>query len=172
MDVFSHGLWSVAALHSKYQKSPKKLFLAALFGTLPDIIAFLPVQIYFLFTGFRFGYDLFFPTPKNWIFSWAIESYNFTHSFVIFAVVLFIVWAWKKKFPLLLLPWGLHIAMDLFTHPDFFQTPFLFPLSSYRVPIGISWATPWLFFTNWILLVLIFGVILWQRHQEKKIKSV
>lgn len=54
-----------------------------------------------------------------------------------------------------ILAWGLHILMDLFTHPNFFRTPFLFPLSNYRIPFGLSWGHPlimipqYAFFAAW-----------------------
>lgn len=169
MDFLSHGLWGALSTYPKYKKEPKKLLASLGVGMLPDVISFLPVQVYFVFTGFKFSPDLFFPVPQHWVFAWAIQSYNFTHSLVLCLLVMGIVWVVRKKFPLILLPWLLHVLMDIPTHPDFFQTPFLFPISDWKFFGGISWANPYVFFTNWILLIgFIVGIYI-SRKQSKMI---
>jgi hypothetical protein len=91
---------------------------------------------------------------------------------VIFAVVVLSLYIWRKKVPWLLLPWGIHILMDIPTHTDFFPTPFLFPLSDWHFPWGISWAEGWLLLADWILLGIIFTVILVNKYRSKPATKV
>lgn len=173
MDVFSHGLWGYALCYpkSKSKLSAVKPWQGMLFGILPDAIAFLPAQIYFLFHRVAFDPSLFLPVPKHWVFNFAIESYNYTHSLVIFGLVLLSVWAWKKSLPWPLLAWGLHICMDIFTHPDFFQTPLLYPISNFKfIGLGLSWTNPWVFLIDWLLLLAVFLYI--YKDQKKLRKQV
>ncbi len=166
MDVFSHGLWGFAISYpqAKKQKQPKRALWGLVLGMLPDVIPFLPVQFYFLLSQSSFSPSLFFPEPQHWVFAWAIESYNYTHSLVLFLTALVIVTVIRHRQgrPLLwwpLMAWGLHILMDIPTHPDFFSTPFLFPLSSFTLAgTGISWANPWMFGLNWLAIA---GVYVW-----------
>lgn len=172
MDVFSHGLWGFAISYpqAKKNKQPKRALWGLVLGMLPDVIPFLPVQLYFLLSRSSFSPSLFFPEPQHWVFSWAIESYNYTHSLVLFVVVLSIVTVIRRyrNLPLIwwpLMAWGLHILMDIPTHPDFFSTPFLFPLSSFTLAgRGVSWANPWVFGLNWAAIALTY---VWIRRDLK-----
>ena len=71
-----------------------------------------------------------------------------------------------------MLAWGLHIVIDFFTHPDFFQTPILFPLSDYKYYGGISWAHPVFMAVNYGALILVYVVIFWYRSKNlQKLKE-
>lgn len=173
MDVFSHGLWGFAVSYpqAQKQKNPKRALWGLVLGMLPDVIPFLPVQLYFLFNRSSFSPSLFFPEPQHWVFSWAIESYNYTHSLVLFLIALVIVMVIRHRQgrPLLwwpLMAWGLHVLMDIPTHPDFFSTPFLFPLSSFTLAgRGVSWANPWVFGLNWVAIAVTY---VWIRRDVRK----
>lgn len=176
MDVFSHGLWGFAISYpqAKKQKNPKRALWGLVFGMLPDVIAFLPVQLYFLLNRSSFSPSLFFPVPQHWVFSWAIESYNYTHSLVFFLIALVIVMVIRHYRGLSLvwwplMAWGLHILMDMPTHPDFFSTPFLFPLSHVTTAgFGVSWGNPWVFGLNWLAIAGVYG---WIRRDVKRIEK-
>jgi len=159
MDVLAHGLWSNIALYKKYPTDSKKRWIAVAFGVLPDIIPFAPSTIYLFLHGFRFNIQEALYS-QSWIYMWAREAYNFTHSLVIFAAVTILVMILRKgRIYWPMLAWGLHILMDMPTHPDFYRTPFLFPLSSYKLPagFGMSWAhaaimiPQYVFFAGWYL---------------------
>ena len=76
MDIFAHGLWTYAI----FFKSKKYRLLAALFGVLPDIIAFGPFIIYHLFSK-----SIGMGNPfKSSIPDFVFIGYNFTHSLVLF----------------------------------------------------------------------------------------
>lgn len=156
MDILAHGLWSNIALYKKYPQNGKKRLIAVLFGVFPDIIPFVPSFIYLIFN--RTGFDMYAALySTDWVFVWAREAYNYTHSFVIFAAVAGIIWAARREFYWPMVAWGIHIALDLFTHPDFFNTPFLFPLSDYKITFGLSWGhsaimiPQYSFFAVWFL---------------------
>ncbi len=162
MDTLAHGLWGNIIVYKKYPQNPKMRWIAVAFGMLPDLIPFAPLFIYTIFTG-RFG------GPENWNFShwtlnWAPEAYNYTHSLVIFAFTGFCVALYRKikykaqGFNLIYFPmlaWGFHILLDIPTHPNFYNTPFLFPLSDYKITWGLSWGHPiilipqYVFFAVW-----------------------
>ncbi|HYE22547.1 MAG TPA: metal-dependent hydrolase, partial [Verrucomicrobiae bacterium] len=144
MDVLAHGLWTniMYKVIPQTRNNCRTTLWGIAFGVLPDLVSFAPFFLYYLyrilFTGqkFIFGPPAF---PDNPLFKYASESYNYTHSFVIWLAVAVVVWLFLKRFPWILLGWALHIFIDIFTHTEeFFATPFLFPLSDFKVSV-ISW---------------------------------
>lgn len=154
MDILSHGLYGGVAFG---RRSRMSFWLSFFFGIAPDLFSF------GIFTaGTWIGvfdhpdwstgqhpdpgtYPLFVPM-----------SYNITHSFVVFAMVFALVWLLRKKPLYELLAWPLHILVDIPTHSSaFFPTPFLWPISDYRVN-GHSWGSPEIFIPNVILLVSLY----------------
>lgn len=158
MDVLSHGLWGYALAYPKHKRNKKQLLAAFAFGVLPDLLAFVPATVYLFFNRVSFDPETY--NTAGGVFAYARDAYQYTHSLVIFAFVFLIILALRKgKIYWPMLAWPLHILMDIPTHPDFYQTPLLFPLSHYRFPYGISWATPWVFITNWAVLGMIYTFI-------------
>lgn len=154
MDIVSHGLWGGAAFG---RKNKKNFWTAFLFGILPDFLAFGP-----FFTGIFLGFYKwpgFGPEPPpdpSLVPSYIGQVYNITHSLIVFAVVFFLVWLIFKKPVYEMLAWGLHILFDIPTHSyQFFPTPFLWPISNFEVN-GQSWATPYIFFPNALLLIIFY----------------
>jgi membrane-bound metal-dependent hydrolase YbcI (DUF457 family) len=163
MDIFNHGLWSYIA----FNKKPKKeSFTAVAFGVLPDLIPFTPVTLYMLFHRITFDPSIY-NGATAWVYRFAYEAYNYTHSLVIFAVVFLLVYAIRRKPLWPMLAWGLHVLMDIPTHPDFFRTPFLYPISDYRLPWGISWANPIFMVVNYGVVILCFVLIYAYRKKRK-----
>ncbi len=166
MDVFNHGLWSFVAFH---KRSTLDKVAAVAFGTLPDLVVFMPAVVYLFLNRIAFDPQLY-NEKASWVFQYAYNAYNYTHSLVIFAVIFLLVYAIRRKMYLPMLAWGLHILMDIPTHPDFYQTPFLFPISDYRFPWGISWGQPVFFAVNYGVLALSF--ILIYVYRKKKTNTV
>ncbi len=52
--------------------------------------------------------------------------------------------------------WLLHILIDIPTHKNFYETPFLFPLSGYRFSHGISWGHPTFMIINYGALAAVY----------------
>jgi hypothetical protein len=160
MDVFAHGLWTNIMYKAiPATRSSKKItYWGIAFGILPDLFSFVPVFIYAIYASIFRGQAFLAgpPDSSNPFFNYAAESYNYTHSAVIWVFVLFIVWAIIKKFPWILLGWGLHIGIDIFSHTEqYFATPFLFPLSGFKIS-AVSWAHPIFMAINYSILILLY----------------
>ena len=171
MDILAHGLWTNAVFYLKYKRDKKQRLLAVLFGVLPDIVSFTPLVIYIIFTGVRFSPGLF-QGQHFWPFDYAVQSYNFTHSAIIFALVMLIITIIRKgKAYWPLWGWGFHIAIDIFTHPNFFSTPFLYPLSNYRNYYAIRWTHPVFMLINYALIVIVYVIIFRYRDKHPKLSA-
>lgn len=158
MDIFAHGLWSYAIFHRK-----KYVWLAVLFGLLPDFLSFGIVFVMNLLNGnFHRG-----PPPISTFPKWLFAAYNMTHSLIVFLVVFILIYTITKKWFWPLSAWTIHILIDIPTHSTrFFPTPFLWPFSDY-VFNGISWATPWFMVVNYSSLLTLFLIIAHNRAKHR-----
>lgn len=108
------------------------------------------------------------PDPGS-IPNYVYTLYNFTHSFLIFALIFGVVWFLRKKPYWLLAGWGLHIFIDIFSHTEkFFPTPFLFPISNFHVSLT-SWGNPIFMIINYSALI---GVYFWLYGFSSRKKSI
>lgn len=170
MDIISHGLWGSLAFGREYRKS---FWLAFFFGIAPDILSF-GIYMAASFLGLATHPDWSsgrHPDPSQ-IPLYVHSLYNLTHSFVVFLTVFGLVWLFRKKPLYVLSAWGLHILMDIPTHSYiFFPTPFLWPLSDFRIS-GISWSDPIIFIPNAVLLAALY---LWffviRRHPRRLLEK-
>ena len=159
MDIFAHGLWSFAIFHKK-----RYVWLATLFGILPDLLSFGIIFVINLLNGNLHRGPPALSSLPDWLFA----AYNMTHSLIVFLIAFVLVYAFTKKWLWALTAWGIHIIIDIPTHSTrFFPTPFLWPLSDY-VFDGISWATPWFMLLNYGSLMVVFLVIAHNRAKGKK----
>jgi hypothetical protein len=154
MDIFSHALWGAGALGRKKRSA---LLFAAAFSLLPD---FLGEGVMFLLVilgapdmpGLGHGHPDISEFP-----AYARNFYNAGHSLIVFLLVFVLVWMITKKAFLPLAAWGLHILIDIPTHSfALFPTPFLWPLSSFKVD-GIGWDNPLILFPNYAVLVALYA---------------
>lgn len=153
MDIVSHGLWGGAALGRKSKKS----FLLAFFsGIGPDIFSF---GIFFVSTFLgaserpRFSQE---PPDPALIPAYVGNLYNISHSLIVFAAVFVAFWIIFRRPVWEFSAWGLHILFDIPTHSyKFFPTPFLWPISDFKIN-GWSWASPWILFPNLAVLAIIY----------------
>ena len=153
MDTISHGLYSVFLVKGIFKKG--KLWLAFLFGILPDIIPFGIPFIQKIISGISFSKD----NPSQLILSYTHFLYNFTHSIVIAFVIFGLIYLFKKRIYVWMLGWPLHILVDIPTHSNaFFPTPLLYPISNFTIN-GIGWGNPYIFFPNWILIAVLFFIV-------------
>ncbi len=162
MDTLAHGLWSFAVFHRK-----KYVWLAVLFGVLPDLLSFGMIFLINILNGnLRRG-----PPPLSSLPDWLFAAYNMTHSFIIFIAVFILIYLITKKWLWPLTAWAIHILIDIPTHSSrFFPTPFLWPLSNYKFD-GISWATGWFMLLNYGALMAVFLIIARNKAKEKKSKA-
>jgi hypothetical protein len=167
MDIFAHTLWTNAVFYPKYQNRRKQRYIAAMFGVIPDLVGFTPAFFYMLFSENGFNRSLF--NSSVWVFKFASEAYNYTHSLVIFgAVALLVMLIRKGKFYWPMFGWALHILIDIPTHKGFYETPFLFPISDYRFSHGISWGNSSFMMLNYSALIVVYLLIWLYAKKYKK----
>jgi len=148
MDTLSHALWGYVATQRK-----AKFWKAAFFGAFPDLFAFTIPFVMMVFAGGMFTRHR--PNFPEYIST----LYNISHSLIICALVFGIIYAFRKKLYIWMIGWPLHILMDIPTHEkEFFPTLFLYPFSNFVVD-GIRWSNPYIFFTNWGLLIILYGYL-------------
>ena len=158
MDIFAHFFWAYAIFHKT-----KKPWLAGLFGILPDIFSF---GIFFVMRIFSGNIFVRGPPDPSTVPAFITNSYNYTHSLIIFLIALFIIYLLTKKFYIFLLGWPLHVLLDIPTHTNrLFPTPFLFPISNYMFN-GISWGNPLFIKINYSLLLLAYLFIYRNKIKE------
>lgn len=180
MDIFAHTLWANAAARTankKLEKKGKSLRIHPLWtgfwGVFPDLFAFsIPfiISIYGIITG-NISFDSLSHHGLPNGFDLAGTLYQYSHSLVIWTAVFIITWIISKRPRWELLGWLLHILIDIPSHSiEFFPTPFLFPISEYRFPYGISWANQWYMIINYLLLLVVFSYSLFKKkHIKEKI---
>ena len=165
MDIVSHGLWGGLALG---RASRRSFWTAFGFGTVPDLFSFGLVFANGLWVhGLDFFNGLGHPPDPTLIPAYVYSLYNATHSLLVFALVFGLVWLVRGKPLMELGAWGLHIAVDIFTHSAaFFPTPFLWPLSDLRVD-GVPWSDPRIFFSNVLLLATLYAWFFLRRKRKR-----
>jgi membrane-bound metal-dependent hydrolase YbcI (DUF457 family) len=163
MDILSHGLWGGIALG---RRSRRSYWTAFGFGVAPDLCSFGLLFAQGLLThGLDFFDGLGRPPDPSAIPAYVHQLYNVTHSLVVFAAVFALVWLLRRRPLWELGAWGLHIAVDIFTHSAaFFPTPFLWPLSDARVN-GVPWSDPRIFFGNALLLAALYTWFYYRRRR-------
>jgi len=166
MDFVSHGLWGGAAVGRKNLK----LFLyAVLFSVLPDI-AGEGIMFALVFLGADNMPSLSAGHPNITEFpAYAQNFYNATHSLLLFAAVFVIVWLLRKQIFWPLAAWGIHILIDIPTHSlRLFPTPFLWPISDFRVN-GQSWDSPYILIPNYALLIIVYAWWYYRKRAKRKL---
>ncbi len=148
MDTLSHALWGKGLFgYRKYR------WYSFLFGALPDLFSF---GIYFIHGIFFSSSPVMGRPTRSEIPEWVYSLYDISHSMVIASIVIFIVYKINKEFAFPMLAWPAHIILDFFTHSiEFFPTPILWPISDFKFD-GIPWSNPIIFFTNVLLIFLLF----------------
>jgi len=150
MDILAHGAYNLA-LQKTIKNKPKKVnpWEAIVWGILPDLIPFGIPFVLGIFSNSLSGHH-----GSILGLNTATLLYPFTHSLVIFLFVFLVIRIIRKKWYLPMLGWGLHIVMDIPLHtPDFFPTPFLFPISDWVLPFGIAWSTPYIWVSAWVIVL-------------------
>lgn len=177
MDVLAHTLWTNASargVNALAKKQNKKFRMhvgwTAFWGVVPDFFAFTVPFIVIIFRVISGGGSPLEYSRNVGDFDLASYLYQFSHSIVIFILIFILVWVISKRPRWEMLGWALHILIDIPSHSiHFYPTPFLFPLSEYRFPYGVSWAHPVFMIVNYSLLVLTWGLILFKKYIRKSV---
>jgi membrane-bound metal-dependent hydrolase YbcI (DUF457 family) len=165
MDIISHGLWGGIIFG---RENKKDFFWAFVIGVAPDLFSF-GIFTAMRTLGLASGPDWGNGVPNASLIPVYVHSlYNFTHSLIVFALVFALVTIIRRKPFIPMLAWFLHILMDIPTHSTrFFPTPFLWPISTYKIN-GIPWSHPVIFFSD---IVILFILYIWFFVINKKIKK-
>jgi hypothetical protein len=188
MDIFSHGLWSgvIAQGANLTAKKPRKInpLLAAFWGVFPDVFAF-GISFILLFWGLITGTfdrsmiphpDAVEPAPHTGVFKLSAYLYNYSHSLVIFVIVIssiILIKYFLKKGTTLqqLIPWEmgawlLHILCDIPTHSyRFYPTPVFWPLWGWKFN-GFSWGVWWFMALNYGALITTCIVLYFKKKNK------
>lgn len=181
MDIFAHSVWAAIAAKKYNQggesKPPRRLISigwAAFWGVFPDLFAFgIPfLVLLFLLVSGDIPFQPMWPGSAivaeyaPWVGIFIPLAYKISHSLVIFATVFVVTWLLKKKVPLVMLGWALHIVIDMFTHAaEFFPTPLLWPVSDWKFLYGFSWASGWFMLANYGAMLVVFGVVFLRKRE-------
>ncbi len=146
MDIIAHALWGLIIFH---KLNP---WLVIFFSIFPDILAFSIDSVRIIFVEKRF-------TPKKMMARkfppYVVEIYNYTHSLILTAVLFIILFFTFRTASYYILPWILHILVDIPLHPkEFFGTPFMYPFSNYKFN-GYHWIKLPALLANYALLALV-----------------
>jgi membrane-bound metal-dependent hydrolase YbcI (DUF457 family) len=165
MDFISHGLWGSIAFGRRNRSS---FWLAFAIGMAPDLFSFGALYVAATF-GLSPKPDFSHGTPpESTIPPYVHHLYDYTHSFVIFLLVFFLIWLVLKRPVWELGAWGLHILADMPLHSyAFFPTPVLWPFSDWKFD-GWQWTTPGILITNFALLSLLYTWYIRQLFLAKK----
>lgn len=185
MDLFAHGLWggiiAKAANKHKITKNPVKLRWFIFWSVAPDIFGF-AILFAWLFGSLLFVGDFTFkdlphpdamePMPQDTLFIFRLTNflYNLSHSLFVFFVAFAIASFKKKHTAWVMSGWLMHILIDIPTHSyKFYPTPFLWPLSNWKLD-GWSWANPWFMFFNYTTILVVY-ILLYRRWLKKADKK-
>ena len=154
MDIFSHALWANIIFQ---QADPATRYTASALSAMPDLIPFVPsmlnkTHLKMWLSIRKESYDEVAKKVPPWVY----RIYDITHSIPIWTAGFLIAWLVMGSIPWAAFGWLLHILIDIPTHPkNFFPTPFLWPLSNFRVT-GINWAVPWFVIVNFGTLAVLY----------------
>ena len=176
MDILAHGLWvgaGAAWLRRKGRITTRTLWYAVGLTVAPDVIQALPVAAWALGSGSpaslwayiaaRPGMEPPLPAPVALL---AHHLHCIMHSIVVAAAVTAVAWVARGRFPVAILGWWAHIALDVPTHSsDYYVVPILYPFT-YAGISGIAWPTPWFLALNYALLAAAYLWLLATRDRR------
>jgi hypothetical protein len=156
MDYLAHALWTRAI----YARSPHPWW-GAFWGVFPDTICWVPFLIVRLFSTNSLRPDVGGALPE-----WVSFMYGLSHSVVVFAVVVGALYIIRRRVPIYIWGWLIHIAIDVPTHAaDRWPTPFLWPVADFHFP-GVSWGSSWFMIANYIALIGIYAYLYYQKRSD------
>lgn len=179
MDILAHTLWTNAGARAGNKLAEKKggkftvsVGWTAFWGVFPDLFAFTIPFVMSLYNIIFRGTSISAIRDHHGLaggFDIAGYLYQYSHSLVVWALVFLVVWVIYRRPRYELLGWALHILIDIPSHAiGFYPTPFLFPLSQYRFPYGISWSNRWYMLVNYSALALVWGRIGYKKYIQNR----
>lgn len=128
----------------------RTVWIAALFGALPDVVSMGPAYLARHGAGDAGRFFTEF-TGRDLVCYWTF------HSLVVSLAVSALLWKFRPSLFAPSLAWALHVAMDALTHPaGKFRTPLFYPLSTWGIDGVRWWAHPALIAGYWLALPLLW----------------
>jgi hypothetical protein len=165
MEIVAHSLWAAAAAITARRSAGAKVRVgwAVFWGAFPDVLAFGPMIVAGVWLRLAGGAaavpDQGHGLPHVHI---GLPLYPAAHSLIVFLLAFGAAALLRRRFPLEMLGWLLHILIDIPTHSlRYYATRFLWPLSGYRFD-GIAWWTPWFWVATYAALAVVY-LLLWKR---------
>ncbi len=167
MDIVAHVLWAGAAaeaLRHRTYLSTATVGGIVLLAALPDVVHLAPLAAWALSQDAPLSLvyrTLVAPAGRGPPVPEAVHAlganlYFIMHSAPVAAALAALAWAARQRFPVVMLGWWLHIAIDLFTHSgDYYAVPVLYPFSDYAWD-GIAWRPPWFLVLNYLALAVTY----------------
>jgi len=143
MDTLAHGLYGAAIF--AHTKNEKLMALGGILGMLPDLI------VYGVYAAK--GY-----IPPN-VPESSLSLYHVTHSLVLVGAVAALLFIFKRKWAVFILPYALHILFDIPTHCGLFSTWFLYPVSDINFCNFNYGESLWAWEINYGIIVFIYYLI-------------
>lgn len=177
MDTLSHALWGYASIR---WRGPQTGRWSLITGAAPDLIFGATSFVGHLLTRGWSSLGTSEPRdPRIWLRDGPptppdlVEDYEryyvWSHSLVVLLGVAVIWYLARRRPPWLLLPWLLHLLMDIPTH-ERYLTPFLHPLSDWRFE-GWSWGRTPMLALNLCGLLVTYAMLYaryWSRHRKPR----
>lgn len=151
MDSFSHAAWGATIV----RKNPQ-IWWAALSGALPDLLTFIYGFLKFRRKYFKYLSDLaWYDGPQDPY----LKVYYFSHSLIPITAVAIILYFISPAYTIIVIPYYLHIFLDIFTHQGVWATRLFFPISKFHFDGRNWWKNKWMTIGNWAVLVVINLII-------------
>lgn len=177
MDTLSHALWGYASLR---WRGPRSGRWALITGSAPDLIFGVTSNLGRLLTKGWEGLKPQERDPRIWLRDGPpmpadlVEDYDtyyvWAHSLVLLAAVALVWYAIRRRPPWLLLPWLLHLLMDIPSH-ERYLTPFLYPISDWKFE-GWSWGRGPMLALDVSGLLVVYAMLYaryWSRHRKPRL---
>ena len=163
MDFISHSLWGGIAFGRRTRSA---FLIAAGISLLPDLLTEgLFGTLLVLGIGGMPAWDHGHPDIPAYPL-WAQTIYNGTHSLASFTIAFLAVSVLAGKPVWVLGAWAMHILIDIPTHSiNLFPTPFLWPLSDFKIN-GVGWENPLVLGGDVLLLVVAYS--LWMGRANRR----
>ena len=162
MDTLSNALCGIVLFG--YRVHP---YGSLFFGAVPDLCSFGILFIISFFKSLFLSEDIDYRNMD--LPEWLYNAYDISHSLVIAAIIIVLMYLYgNKRFAFAMLAWPAHILLDFPFHTaDFFPTPILWPLIEVKFD-GISWGTPYVWFSNIAGLIVLY--VFRFRNRKKVLK--
>ncbi|MFZ6035792.1 MAG: metal-dependent hydrolase [Patescibacteria group bacterium] len=148
MDIVSHAAWGSTIIRSRGM-----IGWAALSGALPDVI---PALIGFLRFGRKYASVLRGIESQEKFDDVYMRVYYMTHSLIPVSLIAGIILVVAPAYWYLVIPYYLHIFLDVCTHERVWATRLLYPFSDFHFRFGRNWwPRPWISIANWTILVIV-----------------